>query len=166
TVAAYAAPACAPTLVEGLATFSKKAILFGSDASVKTFSTEDGASACGGNMPIVSVQVIDPMILACCINDCPHNTVLQNYTPPAEIAAQFDNEFSGCTATRSICITIGLFSIVQLERQVQIMIPIYDFCMPEKEHVTTSDDPCELFRKIAFPTDEFFPPKLADMCNG
>ena len=45
------------------------------------------------------------------------------------------------------------------------MIPIYDFCIPDKECTAqdSTDDPCELFRKIAFPTDEFCAPRLADL---
>jgi len=47
-----------------------------------------------------------------------------------------------------------------------MLIPAYDFCIPGKECVTTSDNPCELFRRIDFPTDEFFPPKVAEHGNG
>ena len=43
------------------------------------------------------------------------------------------------------------------------MIPAYDFCVPDKESQTAADDPCTLFQKIKFPTDEFFPPKLTDL---
>ena len=44
-----------------------------------------------------------------------------------------------------------------------MMIPVYDYCLPDKECVATTDDPCELFRKIKFPVNEFFPPRLAEM---
>ena len=166
TVAAYQSPAASPICVEGLATFSKKVILFGSDASVKTFSTEDCTASCGNNNPIVNVQVIDPMILASYVNDC-HVTCPseQTFTPPETIAEQFEGCFNGFTPHRTVCVTLGLFSIVQLERQVQIMVPVYGFCMPDKQCDATdnTDDPCELFSKISFPTDEFFPPKLSDM---
>ena len=43
-----------------------------------------------------------------------------------------------------------------------MLIPAYDFCIPDKECVTTTDNPCELFRKIDFPTNEFFPPRMSD----
>jgi hypothetical protein len=47
-----------------------------------------------------------------------------------------------------------------------MLIPAYDFCIPEKECVTTSDNPCDMFRRIEFPTDEFFPPKVTECsCN-
>ena len=43
-----------------------------------------------------------------------------------------------------------------------MLIPAYDFCVPQKECVTSSDDPCELFSQIDFPTNEFFPPKMSE----
>jgi hypothetical protein len=168
TVAAYTSPTSRPTLVEGLAVFSKKAILFGSDAGVKTFTTENSLSAGTLNSPIVSVQVVDPMVLACRVCDCPHNTVPQTFVPPEEIADQFEGEFGGFVPTRELRLTIGMFSIIMLERQVQILVPIYDFCVPGKESstgVSATDDPCDLFDRIAFPTDEFFPPRLNDFCD-
>ena len=61
---------------------------------------------------------------------------------------------------------IGLFIIVQIVRNVQMLIPAYDFCIPEKECVTSSDNPCELFRRIEFPTNEFFPPRATDLGDG
>ena len=40
-----------------------------------------------------------------------------------------------------------------------------DYCMPEKECVGSGDDdPCELFRRIKFPVDEFFPPDAVCGC--
>ena len=55
--------------------------------------------------------------------------------------------------------TIGQFSIIRLERDTQLVVPAYDYCMPEKECPgTVSDDPCTLFSRIQFPVDEFFPP--------
>ena len=59
-----------------------------------------------------------------------------------------------------------MFSIVQLEREVPMMIPVYDYCVPDKECVATADDPCELFRKIKFPVNEFFPPRLTELECG
>ena len=40
-----------------------------------------------------------------------------------------------------------------------MLMPAYDFCIPTKEPETpTTGDPCELFKKIKFPTDSFFRP--------
>ena len=164
TVSAYTSPVAPPANVVGIAAFSKKVILFGSEASVRTFSTDAALAQTCGNAPIVNVQVVDPMVLASRVCPCcPPRP--RRFAPPQEIACQFDGCFHEVCIERELCITLGLFSIVQLMRQVQIMIPIYDFCIPDKECTAqdSTDDPCELFRKIAFPTDEFFPPRLADL---
>ena len=56
-------------------------------------------------------------------------------------------------------VTLGLFTIVQLERDVQMLIPAYDFCVPEKECChDMENDPCDAFKQIRFPVNEFFPP--------
>ena len=47
-----------------------------------------------------------------------------------------------------------------LERDSQLLMPVYDYCMPEKECTCggCEDDPCEIFRHVKFPVNEFFPP--------
>ena len=44
----------------------------------------------------------------------------------------------------------------------QLLIPAYDYCLPEKEcacqGAECGEDPCEIFRKVQFPVSEFFPP--------
>ena len=64
-----------------------------------------------------------------------------------------------------VLVTLGIFTIVQLVRNVQMLVPVYDFCMPSKECCPTSDNPCDLFKKMCFPVDEFFPPKMDDKSN-
>ena len=63
-------------------------------------------------------------------------------------------------------LALGLVTIVQIVRNVQMLIPAFDFCIPDKECGTSGDNPCELLRKIDFPTDEFFPPKASDCGCG
>lgn len=84
---------------------------------------------------------------------------------PDCICKRFGGDFVTCSCGHVVYATIGLFTIVQIVRNVQMLIPAYDFCIPEKECVTTSDNPCELFRRIEFPTDEFFPPKIGGECG-
>ena len=64
-------------------------------------------------------------------------------------------------------VTLGLFSIIRLERNVQLLVPVYDFCVPDKECVgATEDNPCDLFDNINFPVDEFFPPNACSFDNN
>jgi len=40
---------------------------------------------------------------------------------------------------------------------------VYDYCMPCKECCPTTDNPCDLFKKMCFPVNEFFPPNTVEM---
>ena len=78
---------------------------------------------------------------------------------PENIGHCFDSELVLGGDEKRIYISLGQFSFVRLERDAQLVIPSYDFCMPEKEYIGSSEEsPCELFRRIKFPVDEFFPP--------
>ena len=78
---------------------------------------------------------------------------------PANIIARFgDTLITGDTAKR-LYVTLGQFSIIRLERDTQLLIPAYDYCIPDKDCPGGScqDDPCTIFSQIRFPTEEFFP---------
>jgi hypothetical protein len=163
---AYTSPVAPPCIVCGLATFSKKVILYGSEGNVRVFSSDTcGNWEMGSNLPSASVQVVDPLVLACRVVDCSPCTPDPCTSPPPRVAERFEGSFLNVVPVRSVFVTLGLFSIVQIERNVQMMIPTYDFCVPDKECVTTTDDPCELFKRIKFPTDEFFPPRYNELLD-
>ena len=52
---------------------------------------------------------------------------------------------------------------MRLERDIQLLMPAYDICMPERDCSCSDDgscdDPCEIFERFEFPVDAFFPPK-------
>ena len=152
--------------VNGVAVFNKKVILFGSEGNVKTFtspSLEDMSEINDGRvLPKVSVQVAQPVALSAKLCDRGMSCCEPYCRIPEQIAAKYGGEFSSDTQGRSVYATIGLFSIVHIVRNVQMLIPAYDFCVPEKECTTSTDSPCELFNRIDFPTSEFFPPRAGD----
>lgn len=166
----YTSPLASCVNVTGLAVHNKKVILYGSEGNVRTFCSTDryamgsmpAEELCKTNLPRACLQVVDPMCLSCQLIDCQPRCVC--VPPPQCVADYFEGNFTaGSRPNKTVCITLGLFTIVHLERNVQIMIPAYDYCVPDKESVTSGDDPCELFRKIKFPTAEFFPPRMADV---
>ncbi len=166
-LSAYCTPVSPAETVHGVAFFSKKVILYGSEGSVKVYTSETqwGQDGVSSNSPRAVVQVVDPVALSCrmcesCECDCGCGEI----SFPECICSCFDGAFTNCQNVRKVFITIGLFTIVQLERPVQMLVPAYDFCIPGKECVSTTDDPCEVFKHIKFPTAEFFPPKL-DECE-
>jgi hypothetical protein len=160
----------APAAAQGLAAFSKKVILYGSEGSVRGFRSDSGIDIADSRLPsdtpTARIQTVDPICLSVQLTPAAKpedNTVV---IPPA-IDGIFDGPFVLENITQYVYISVGLFSIVSLERDVQMMIPVYDYSVPEKECVSTvANDPCELFRKIRFPVSEFFPPRMNDLSGG
>ncbi len=109
-----------PAAVSGIAVFSKKVILYGSESEAAAVLPESISCRLGGSV------------------------------------AQSQPE-------KFVLITVGTFSIVKLERPVQMLLPACDFCIQDSECLTSSEDPCERFEKLNFPTGDFFPPKLTDL---
>ena len=163
----FSAPGTAPVQVNGLSIFNKKVILYGSEGSVKVFTGNcspddlDIQNSQCGNLPRVSVQVAKPIALSAKLCESTHHV-----SPPCRIPSRICQCFGGefiTSCMRNVYVTLGMFSIVQIERNVQLMIPSYDFCIPEKECVNSSDNPCEVFSRLEFPTNEFFPPNVGEL---
>ena len=158
----------------GVAVFQKKVILFGSEGSVKVFTSEfcpgnhDRQEMPTRNMPRCTVQIAEPVVLnarlvekreCTCQCDCGCSCI------PASICEHFGCGFCDTDNGKIVLVTLGIFTIVQLIRNVQMLMPIYDFCMPSKECCPNTESPCDIFKKMCFPVDEFFPPKGTDGCN-
>ena len=159
-------PNCPAETVNGLAVFSKKCLLYGSDGNVKIFTSEFAENEKDEQLPVVSgnprakIQVAEPICLdakLCRPCDCCNNISDVSFCIPHCIRNRFCGQFSHMDYEKAVRVTIGLFSIVQLERDVQILVPAYDFCIPDKECSCDTEDPCDSFRKIKFPIGEFFP---------
>lgn len=95
-----------------------------------------------------------------CNCHCCDNSYLD--IPPA-ITAVFQEDLIVDGDIHRMFVTLGQFSIIRLERDTQLLIPVYDYCLPEKECTCgcgceCQEDPCEMFRKVQFPFNEFFPP--------
>ncbi len=171
--------------VPGVVVFDKKVILFGSEGGVRIFKThytEHGidtpveTALQQDNLPISKVEVAEPICLSakivdlaekccdcCCIEKVPAAVVsrLDDNIDDLEEVARVDGDDDN--ARREVQVSVGLFSIVKLVRYVQLLIPAFDFCVPSKKCVaSTEDNPCELFDTIEFPVDEFFPPQKFD----
>ena len=156
-----------PSTVNGLSVFCKRVILYGGEGKVGVFTSEDSNSCVKPDcisLPVAKVQVAQPMALTACLTEC-----RSPWMPSANIPECVLNYFGGDIIppqNRSVLATVGVFTIVQLKRNVQILIPAYDFCVPDKECVTSTDNPCDMFSKVEFPMEQFFPPNLADSDCG
>ncbi len=166
--------AARPVCVSGLAVFDKRVILFGSESGAKVFSTN---TDCGcdqamgkASLPTAVVEAVDPIILSmklvdaceCKVCDCELCEV------PSGICSCFGSDLDFSGGGKRVYLTLGQFSIIRLERDTQLLMPVYDYCLPEKECSCGScdDDPCEVFRQVKFPVDEFFPPNALTCGDG
>lgn len=161
--------AARPVEITGLAVFDKRAILFGSEGSAKVFSSKetpqgsDIQSLPATNAPIAVVESVDPIILGMKLVDvCQCRREDPCCEIPPAVCGCFPEELVTGGDVHRLYVTLGQFSIIRLERDTQLLIPAYDYCMPEKDCDRGCDckqeDPCELFRKVQFPVGEFFPP--------
>ena len=162
-----------PVPVEGLCVFDKRVILFGSEGNAKIFSSQLSAGEPDfqmlrrANAPIAVVEAVDPIVLDARILDgCGKRSCDCDLCEvPSFVNNCFDGELSTGDDSRRVYVTLGQFSIVRLERDSQLLIPVYDYCMPEKEcscGISGGEDPCCVFRNISFPVGEFFPPNTTE----
>lgn len=165
----FLSPSSSPVNVSGLSIFDKKVVLFGSEGSVKVFNSTANTNnleyinAASKNLPKATVQVAKPIGLDAKLRTCNQQNGENIYSIPDWINQRYGGEILTQNLGNTVFVTIGIFTVVQIERNVQILVPTYDFTLPEKECVTTTDDPCELFNKLEFPTEEFFPPRVTDL---
>ena len=77
---------------------------------------------------------------------------------PEPIRSRFDGDFVDGVGMNNVYVTIGVFSVIRMERKVQLMLPACHFCLPDKDSKPcNNDDPCSIFGKMQFPVGEFYP---------
>ncbi len=161
-----------PQTVEGLACYAKRTILFGSEGSAKIFSSNykaddfDAQAIMKTNLPRAVIEVVDPIALSCKVSDgggcC--NGEMDISGIGNNICSCFGDSFVDGAGKNKLYITIGLFSVLRLERDAQLLIPSYDYYLPQKECCCgAEEDPCDFFSRISFPAEEFSPPQIYNM---
>ena len=126
---------------------------------------------CGrSSRPTAVVEVLDPMVLSSRVVDvcsCADQNVIQ--IPPF-IAAMFDEDLILTPENRRLTVTLGQFSIVRLEREAQLIVPVLDYAIPTRECCDSpggcAEDPCEMFSRIPFPTAQFAPSGCDSNCSN
>ncbi|MBQ1281954.1 MAG: hypothetical protein IIY16_06885 [Oscillospiraceae bacterium] len=159
-----------PVPIFGLAVFSKRIVMFGGDCGVKVFTSEsvpcceNGFSTADISKPEAVIEAVDPMILAaklvdtctCCRCDAePANL-------PDGIFSCFESELVLSGEAKRLYITLGQFSLIRMQRETQLSIPAFDYCIPTKEFCdapanTDESAPCDVFNQVEFPVESFFP---------
>lgn len=158
-----------PKTLYGLAVYDKRTVLFGSEGNARIFSSDycwnaqDIQNPERSNLPVAVVEVVDPVVLGCKTQDSCCGSCAAAADVPADICGCFEEDLVVNSEGRQLYVTLGQFSIIKLERDIQLLMPAYDFCMPDKECAGSTDDPCALFQNFKFPVDEFFPPREGEL---
>ena len=86
-------------------------------------------------VPVAVVEAVDPIVLDARIMDCcgKRDCDCDLCEVPSFVNSCFDGELSSGDDSRRVYVTLGQFSIVRLERDTQLLVPVYDYGMPEKE---------------------------------
>ena len=164
-----------PAPLYGLAVFTKRAVLCGEDSQAHIYRSDtrlgeaDGVTRVRANRPTAVVEVLDPMVLSSKVKevcDCKDAGTVQI---PSQIRGMFDDELVLSGDRRRLFVTLGQFSIVRLERDAQLIVPVLDYSIPTKECCDsascTAEDPCEMFSRIPFPTQQFTPTGCDSRCR-
>ncbi|MBE6700572.1 MAG: hypothetical protein E7582_01595 [Ruminococcaceae bacterium] len=165
--------------IEGLAISEKTVVLYGGEGNVSVFISDTNQNPCytpnlcntlpASNRPKVVVEVATPIPLAVSVvencNGIPLPPEYDNI--PEQISCLFDGglDTSNC-AKIAVCLTLGIFALVRIERPSQLIIPACDYCIPDTDKSPVSvTDPCSMFCNTPFPIEEFYPSVCAQNRN-
>ncbi len=160
--------AARPAALSGLALFSKRVVLCGEDSRAHIFTSDtrlgelDGVTLSSSNRPTAVVEVLDPMVLSSKVKEACDNAGQELAAQiPQGVQGMFDEELVTSGVGRRLFVTLGQFSIVRLERDAQIVVPVLDYAIPTKSccdsAACSAEDPCEMFSRIPFPSAQFAP---------
>ena len=99
---------------------------------------------------ILGVSVLENVNDCCCPCCCAHDI-------PETIAGTMNgNLYHDDDDRRYLAVSVGIFSIVRIVRPAQLIINAGEYVIPDKECISPrEDDPCSVFRAMAFPISEF-----------
>lgn len=157
--------------IEGIAVLEKRVVLFGGESNVTVFRSRatNGFCAipepvsCAENTPEAVVEVVAPVVLGariveekcyrCCCTCC---------DIPESVCEQLSGALQDDDNGRYLTVSLGLFSVIRLLREGQLLVAATELCIPDKECLSPSEeDPCCTFKKMPFPTAAFCPTNTA-----
>lgn len=164
----------------GIAAVEKSVVLYGGEGSVHVFrssAVSDGFCASpvcgemGSNLPVAIVETVNPVILGtrvvepeiccckCCCSCCDIPSVI------VDQVGHLTDE-----GARYLAVSLGFFSVIRIERPEQYLINACEYSVPDKECTPVENSsPCDAFRRMAFPTEEFAPgrgaPVVGEICH-
>lgn len=180
-------PYCQPQEFCGIAVYDKQVIMFGSEGNVSIFTSDFCNNLPGqapvtysNNLPKVVLETATPICLAvklvdrtcrCGVCCCSPEQIPENVCNFCGVVPCEDH------GIKCLYVTLGIFSMIRMQRPVSLVINAADYCIPDKNsNVLSETDPCSVFNNMSFPTCEFYPPSLngavtcgiagaTDVCN-
>lgn len=155
------------TCFKGLAVLDKEVILYGGEGRAITFTSGGTGNYCsvcnmkpGTNDPVAVVETVEPVVLGTKVSDCncPCPCGGTDYADlPDGVRNALGEELVLNSNGPRLLVSFGVFSVIRMERPAQLLIHATDYSVPDKEcnAATNNDNPCALFRTIAFPTAQF-----------
>lgn len=151
----------------GIAVLEKEVVLYGGEGSLVSFSSSEDNNFCDvcdydnrtTDSPVAVVETVEPIILGQKIADCSCPCSCNECC--AELPENVCNCLGGAVSTSSqgarLYVSFGIFSVIRILRPTQLLIQATDYSVPEKEctPATNDENPCTLFRTMAFPVNEF-----------
>ena len=153
---------------KGLAAIEKDVVLYGGEGRALTFTSNTTNTYCAPcdaenastNDPIAIVETVEPIVLATKVSECNCHCPCggNEYADiPEGIRNSIGEELVTTGNGPRILVSFGIFSVIRIVRPAQLIVNATDYSVPDKECVaaTDNDNPCSLFRTIAFPANQF-----------
>jgi hypothetical protein len=156
--------------IDGIAVTEKKVVLYGGDGCVNVFKSSDdvedvcswgsGGKSVSSCKPTVVVEAVDPIALSVHIRDSACHCqccCFPDEIPDHVLSCIHGNICDSITVnSRILTVSLGFFTVVRVERPIQMIVCGTEYAVPDKICTkTVEDDPCSLFAKMSFPVNEF-----------
>ncbi|MBR2453572.1 MAG: hypothetical protein IKB35_01065 [Clostridia bacterium] len=156
---------------DGIVVLDKSVVLYGGEGHVHVFRSNgrdfcDSCDKCdeqqGTNAPNAVVETASPVVLnvkvaqvGCrCVCACDCNEI------PDSVCSYVSGAICPARDRRVLLVSIGIFSVIRIERPTQLLVNAACCAVPEKECCACDNgncDPCTVFKDMDFPVDEFCP---------
>ena len=154
----------------GIAVVEKDVVLYGGEGRVTSYSSSPDNNYCSigdlntvsSNDPTAVVETVDPIVLSTKIMDCScgcRSCGCECCEIPQAICCCVDGDLVLGSSDNAphLYISLGIFSVIRIEREAQMLIQATDYSVPDKECTvaTNNDNPCSLFNTMPFPIGQF-----------
>ena len=151
----------------GISVLEKNVILYGGEGGAISYSSSPGSGYCdvpettpNTNDPVAVVETVEPVVLStkvlessCCPSECSCCEI------PESVCGCIGGGvvYNGNNTLPKLYVSFGIFSVIRIERDAQLLIQATDYSVPDKECVqaTSESNPCALFSAMPFPTSQF-----------